>query len=1039
MAKVMGTVKSIIGEATATAPDGTVRKLQVGDQVFTDDVISTSATGSVQIALAGGQTLECGNDSSIAMSDYVIGSGVNVALTAPPVTPPAGTDVSALQAAIAAGADPSQVADATAAGGAPGAGGGPDGGGGRSVVVIEQGNNSVDVTSGFNTSGSSIDFPTPEPNLLPEVESESPPIIVSVSVQVEVQIDPDNPPPDGGGGIINVSGNAVDVLEGTNDGNTSPVTFNIVLSAASDGPVQVTYTIMAGTATNPDDFQAVLTDTVIIPAGETSFPVTVFIEQDHLVEGTETFTIVLSDAVGAVINPDADTVFVNIIDDDHPPVANHDTNWVQEDSDKQVAAGNVLQSQAHPDDPSEVLNFADVADTDSNVEEVLMVTSVNGSAANVGVAIVGTYGTLVLNADGSYTYTLNNGDPLVQALGPQDLVTDSFQYTITDGFNNGLESATLTITIFGGNDGPVVQTPDPARVSEEGLVGGIPDTSGNLDLTNSTTISGQILASDADGDALTFTLNAPVDALFSNGVQIVWSGDGTDTLVGTAGGDTIVTITIDNDGNYEVVLSGKVDHGDTVTEDQLTFNVGVSVSDGEEVTNTALTVVVEDDSPTFTNVADGPDEGTAVSVSAPNPDADTTFNVQLADWSFGADGPGGIPTLSNVTGNISVSGASTSDALILELKDAGGNLVATLTLNADGTDSLEVLHRATTFDTDVLLTGDVTASGPASEKFILSSIEGLVITVTASGGNALVNPSTQGWAVGDNQIDVNEAIQFSFNQSVEQFSFSTTGFTGNPGTIGLTIRVYYDEAHSVFQDFADVFVAQNGTIHVTDLDGFGMDGAFSSFYGVNVLSDSAHQDGNDGFRLNNVTISKITGTPPEDLAYNFTLSLVDGDGDTAAQSFAVVLSGDSGDLVVEAIVGTSGDDILVGTSDDDILISGAGSDTLTGDTGSDTFKWQAGDGDAVTPAVDTVTDWTNGDNVLDLADLLQGENSGNLTDYLSFSWDGANTTITVKSTGSDGVVDQQIVLQGVDITSSNSLTTSQIITNLMDQSKLVTD
>jgi large repetitive protein len=342
---MMGIVKSIIGKRPPRRRTAPYANLQVGDQVFTDDVISTSATGSVQIALAGGQTLECGNDTSIAMSDYVIGSGVDVALQATPGNASRRNRCSPLQAAIAAGADPSQVAEATAAGGAPGAGGGPDGGGGRSIVVLEQGNSAQVVQAGFSTQGAGIDFPTPEFELLPEVETLP---IVSVGVEVEVEIDPENPPPGGGGGIINVSGNTVDVLEGTNGGNTTPVTFNIVLSAASDGPVQVTYTIMAGSAAHPDDFQAVLTDSVIIPAGETSFPVTVFIEQDHLVEGTETFNIVLSDAVGAVINPDADTVYVNIIDDDHPPVANDDSNWVQEDGEKQVAEGNVLQSQAHP-------------------------------------------------------------------------------------------------------------------------------------------------------------------------------------------------------------------------------------------------------------------------------------------------------------------------------------------------------------------------------------------------------------------------------------------------------------------------------------------------------------------------------------------------------------------------------------------------------------------------------------------------------------------------------------------------------------------
>ena len=49
--KVLGTVTSVVGEAKATAADGTVRILQVGDIVRSDETITTSAAGGVNIAL----------------------------------------------------------------------------------------------------------------------------------------------------------------------------------------------------------------------------------------------------------------------------------------------------------------------------------------------------------------------------------------------------------------------------------------------------------------------------------------------------------------------------------------------------------------------------------------------------------------------------------------------------------------------------------------------------------------------------------------------------------------------------------------------------------------------------------------------------------------------------------------------------------------------------------------------------------------------------------------------------------------------------
>ena len=48
--KVLGTVTSVVGEAKATAADGTVRILQVGDVVHSDETITTSAARAQQAA-----------------------------------------------------------------------------------------------------------------------------------------------------------------------------------------------------------------------------------------------------------------------------------------------------------------------------------------------------------------------------------------------------------------------------------------------------------------------------------------------------------------------------------------------------------------------------------------------------------------------------------------------------------------------------------------------------------------------------------------------------------------------------------------------------------------------------------------------------------------------------------------------------------------------------------------------------------------------------------------------------------------------------
>ena len=77
----------------------------------------------------------------------------------------------------------------------------------------------------------------------------------------------------------------------------------------------------------------------------------------------------------------------------------------------------------------------------------------NGSNASAGTSVTGTYGTLTIGADGSYTYVADQAaaDPLDTG----ETATDVFVYTLFDG--TATTTATLTITILGANDAPVAQ------------------------------------------------------------------------------------------------------------------------------------------------------------------------------------------------------------------------------------------------------------------------------------------------------------------------------------------------------------------------------------------------------------------------------------------------------------------------------------------------------------------------------------------------------------------------------------------------------
>ncbi|WP_036303730.1 VCBS domain-containing protein [Methylotenera sp. L2L1] len=61
-----------------------------------------------------------------------------------------------------------------------------------------------------------------------------------------------------------------------------------------------------------------------------------------------------------------------------------------------------------------------------------------------------TYGSLVLNSDGTYSYTLNNANPAVNALNNGQTLIDSYTYTLTDG--DGTTTTACSTSINGNTD-----------------------------------------------------------------------------------------------------------------------------------------------------------------------------------------------------------------------------------------------------------------------------------------------------------------------------------------------------------------------------------------------------------------------------------------------------------------------------------------------------------------------------------------------------------------------------------------------------------
>lgn len=422
----------------------------------------------------------------------------------------------------------------------------------------------------------------------------------------------------------------------------------------------------------------------------------------------DSFTYTIVDADGDISTT---TLDVTITGANDAPLAENDTNWVLDVTmgADPTTSGNVLLDVNHPGAPSG--SFADVADTDVD-GDTLSVTGVTGGT--VGASLAGTYGAIVINANGTYTYTLDSDNAAVDALGDGETLTDTFTYTVSDG--DATDTATVEITIFGTNDAPVVGAA-VAAVSDEGLAGGNPDGTGSpTDTTSSATASGTVTITDVDGDSQTVTLGLPTAGdLASGGEPVQWVlQDGGQTLVGytTDVTNPVVTVTIDNDGDFIVTQYQQIDHPTPGVEDVDSITIPVSSNDGSTTTTNANGIFVEfeDDSPRAVNGQSGgivdedalPDgiEGGPGDIDGGAGLVDTVATGSVVSlFQIGGDGDATYSfDASNAQSYLQSLGLSSDGAALtysvgdnLLSASANGSPVFTMSLSGDGTWEFELL------------------------------------------------------------------------------------------------------------------------------------------------------------------------------------------------------------------------------------------------------------------------------------------------------------------------------------------------------------
>ncbi|EJL6337370.1 retention module-containing protein [Vibrio cholerae] len=296
--------------------------------------------------------------------------------------------------------------------------------------------------------------------------------------------------------------------------------------------------------------------------------------------------------------------------------------------------------------------------------------------------------TLVLRADGSYSFTLNGAvDHPVNA----DELTLNIPVLVQDR-DGDIASGTLPVTIY--DDKPVNPIAQALSVNEDDLPQGSDGSKESLSASGQFTV---VQGADQVGSYQLDSSVNPVQGLTSNGVAVVLSapvddGNGNLTYTATAGGNPIFTLVLNTDGSYTFTLSGPIDHASGSDSKQLNFKVLAVDFDGDKA-SVNLPVTIIDDKPTITAV-----QALSVDEDDLTQGSDTTKESLTATGHFtttqGADHV--VSYTLNLTAN-PLAGV-TSGGQVLTLSDSvdahgnhtytatkpDGTLIFTLQLNANG-------------------------------------------------------------------------------------------------------------------------------------------------------------------------------------------------------------------------------------------------------------------------------------------------------------------------------------------------------------------
>jgi VCBS repeat-containing protein len=449
----------------------------------------------------------------------------------------------------------------------------------------------------------------------------------------------------------------------------------------------------------------------------------------------------------------------------------------------------------------------------------------------------GTYGTLVLNANGTYTYTLNTSDADFKALHGGGNGTETFTYTLTDADGDS-STANLVLQIHN-NDDPVV-------------LNGLNVNGGELTVYEKNLSDGSNPDTPALTQSGTFTVTAldGLQTLTVGGITVISGGvvAGFPQTAATPLGSTL-TITGFNATtgviSYSYTLNDNEAHSTANGANSLIENINVVATDTDGDTATAqINVNIVDDLPSAKPDSSSVVEGGTVNISV------------LGNDVSGADGPAtvvgvraGGNTLTSAIGGLgnqingtygyltldangnavyhsnqnSVGDSGATDTFTYTVRDSDGDEstttitidVANSAIKANPDSDVTVYEKALDLSKDGqdLAAGTVTGSDPGNtgetaSGTLVGSVSGasgaltytLVGSATGTYGQILINPDGSYTYTLTSAPKTLPNANDGPNSLSESFTYKATDALGNSSTSTIVVNIVDDLPKAVATD-----------------------------------------------------------------------------------------------------------------------------------------------------------------------------------------------------------------------------------------------